>query len=111
MTKFRRPLPAGIQGGRGRTLGAVLVAAALGGCGVSTSSDVNQAVGDAAHAAQAVTQLSEKAMRSWCPAAVAGDGRGLSQAQARDCLRRAWNGWLGELKRNGYDPSKVARGK
>jgi hypothetical protein len=96
---------------RGAALGVVLVALALGGCGTSTSSEVSQAVGDAAHVAHAVTQLSEKAMRSWCPAAVAGDGRELTQTQARRCLRRAWNGWLGELKRNGYDPNKVGEGK
>jgi hypothetical protein len=101
-----------VSGRRGRrTLGAVLAAVALGGCGASGSGDVNQAVGDAARAAQAVTQLSKQAMRSWCPAAVAGDGRQLTQAQARDCLRRAWNGWLGELERNGYDPREIAQGK
>ena len=111
VTSFSRRLFAGVRDHRSAALGILLAAVALGGCGTSTSSEVNQAVGDAAHAAQAVTQLSQKAMRSWCPAAVAGDGRPLSQAQARDCVRQAWNGWLGELKRNGYDPRKVARGQ
>jgi hypothetical protein len=94
----------------GATVSAVLVVAALVGCG-STASEVDQAVGDAAQAAHAVTQLSQKAMRSWCPAAVADGGRSLTQAQARACLRRAWNGWLAELKRHGYNPQQVARGK
>jgi hypothetical protein len=89
----------------------VLLAVVIGGCGTSTSSEVNQAVGDTAHVAHAVTELSEKAMRSWCPAAAADDARRLTQARARECLRRAWNGWLGELKRNGYDPNKVGEGK
>ena len=111
MTRLYPRLLAARRGRGRRTLGAVLAAAALGGCGASGSGDVNQAVGDAARAAQAVTQLSQKAVRSWCPVAVAGDGRQLTQAQARDCLRRAWNGWLGELKRNGYDPRKIAQGK
>ena len=111
MTRLWGRLLAGMGGRRSRTLGALLAAAALSGCGVSGSSDVHQAASDAAHAAQTVTQLSQKAMRSWYPAAVAGNGRQLSQAQARDCLRRAWNEWLGELKRNGYDPNKVAQGK
>jgi hypothetical protein len=85
---------------------------ALGACGVSTSSDVNQAVRDAAHVAHAVTQVSETTMRSWCPAAVASDGgRQLSRQQAQDCLRRAWNGWLSELRRNGYDANEVGQGK
>jgi hypothetical protein len=84
--------------------------AALAGCGVS-GNEVNQAVGDAAHAAHAATQLSNQAMRSWCPAAVADDGRRLTQVQARDCLQRAWNGWLTELKRSGYDPRQIAQGK
>ena len=86
----------------------MLAALALGGCGAG---EVNEAVRDASQAAHAVTRLSEKAMRSWCPAAVCNGGRRLSRAQARDCLRRASNGWLGELKRNGYDPRKIAQGK
>jgi hypothetical protein len=111
MTRLHPRLLAASGGPGWRTLGAMLAAAALGGCGPPGSGDVNQAVGDAARAAQAVTQLSQKAVRSWCPAAVAGDGRQLTQAQARDCLRRAWNGWLGELKRNGYDARAIAQGK
>ena len=115
----RRPLPGRCgerasqrRGWRGTvTVTAVLAAVALGGCGGSVSSEVNQAVGDPTRAARAATQLSQKAMQSWCPAAVASNGRRLSQAQARDCLRRAWNGWLSELKRNGYDPNKVAQRK
>ena len=111
MTRSSRQLSAGVRRKRGAAVRLVLVALALGGCGTSTSSEVNQAVGEAAHVAHAVTQLSENAMRSWCRAAVAHSGRRLTQAQASDCLRRAWNGWLGELKRNGYDPNKVAEGK
>ena len=111
MTRLRRRLPGGAGGHpTAGALGVVLAVVALAGCGVS-GSDVNQAVGGAAHAAQAVTHLSEKAMRSWCPAAVADDGRQLSQGQARDCLQRAWNGWLNELKRNGYDPRRIAQGQ
>ncbi len=76
MTSFSRRLFAGARDQRSGALGILLAAVALGGCGTSTSSEVNQAVGETAHAAHAVTQLSEKAMRSWCPAAVADDGRG-----------------------------------
>ena len=94
----------------GATVSAVLVVGALVGCG-STANEVNQAVGAAAQAAHAVTQLSQKAMRSWCPAAVADGGRNLTQAQARACLHRAWTGWLDELKRYGYNPQQVAQGK
>jgi hypothetical protein len=79
------------------TLGVLLAAATLAGCG----NQVSQAVGDAAQAAHTVTSLSEKAMRSWCPAAVADGGRGLTQTHARGCLRRAWGAWLGELERHG----------
>ena len=111
MTRFCRPLFQGARGHGSGAFGILLVAVALGGCSASTSSEVNQVVGDTAHVAHAVTQLSEKAMRSWCPAAVGDDGQRLTQAQARECLRRAWNGWLGELKRNGYDPNKVGEGK
>ena len=111
MTRFSRELSAGVRRKRGGAHGVVLVTVALGGCGASTSSEVNQAVGDAAHVAHAVTQLSENALRSWCPAVVAADGRRLTQAQARGCLRRVWNGWLGGLKRNGYDPNQVGEGK
>lgn len=111
MTSASRRLCEGVRRKRIAALGLVLAALALGACGTSTSSEVNQAVGEAAHVAHAVTQLSEKAMRSWCLAAVADDGRRLTQTQARECLHRAWNGWLGELKRNGYDPNKVGEGQ
>ena len=50
-------------------------------------------------------------MGSWCPRSVADGGRRLSQAQARDCLKRAWNGWLSELRHDGYDPRKIAQAK
>jgi len=94
----------------GGTLAAVLTTAALVGCG-STASEVNQAVGDAAETAHLMTQLSHKTMKSWCPAAVTDGGRNLTQAQARTCLRRAWNSWLTELKRDGYSPQQVAQGR
>jgi len=92
-------------------VGMVLAAAVLGGCGNSAAGDANEAVGDAAKAAHAVTHLSRRAMRSWCPAAVSSGGRNLTQAQARACLHRAWTGWLDELKRYGYNPQQVAQGK
>ena len=111
MTSSSRPLLPGARGRRSGALGILVVALALGGCGASTSSEVNQVVGETARVAHAVTQLSENAMRSWCPAAVADDGQRLTQVEARECLRRAWNGWLRELKRNGYDPNKVSEGQ
>jgi hypothetical protein len=111
VTSLSRRLFPGARAQRSAALWLVLLAVAIGGCGTSTSSEVNQAVGEADHVARAVTQLSEKAMRSWCPAAVAADGRRLTQTQARECLRRAWNRWLGELKRNGYDPNNVGEGQ
>ena len=88
----------------------VLAALALGGCGAPSLGDVHEAVGGAAHAAQAVTQLSQQLMRSWCPQAVAEGGRKLTEGQARGCLQRAWQDWLRELRRNGYDPGKVGGG-
>ena len=66
-------------------------------------------MGGAARASGATTQLSQQLMRSWCPQAVAGGGRRLTEAQARDCLRRAWDAWLRELRQNGYDPTRVGR--
>ena len=111
MTRLYRRLLAASTGRGRRMLGAVLAAAALGGCGVSATGTSTRRWGTRPVRRKRVTQLSEHAMRSWCPAAVAGDGRQLTQAQARDCLRRAWNGWLGELERNGYDPNKVGEGK
>jgi hypothetical protein len=83
---------------------AALVALAVGGCG-----GTSDALGGAAGASAATTQLSRQLMRSWCPQAVAGGGRRLTEAQARDCLHRAWDAWLRELRRNGYDPTRVER--
>jgi hypothetical protein len=90
---------------------ATAVALAAAGCAGSYSADINQAVSAATHAAHAVTQLSENAVRSWCPQAVAAGGGELTQAEARGCLQRAWEGWMNELKRNGYNPQQVAQGK
>jgi len=89
-------------------LAGVLAALALAGCGTPWA-DVNRAVGEAGHAAGAVTRLSQNAVRSWCPQAGVNGGRDLTQTQARACLQRAWQGWLGELRRNGYNPSQVGR--
>ena len=111
----QRPIVTGARISRSRKgsracqpVAALLAAVALAGCGGSTA---NQAVSDAAHVAHVVTQLSKRQMRSWCPRSVADGGRALSQAEARECLRRAWNGWLSELRRDGYDPRKIAQGQ
>ena len=87
---------------------ATLIALAVGGCG-GTSDVLSQAVSGAARASGAATRLSEQLMRSWCPQAATGGGRRLTQAQARRCLQQAWDAWRGELRRDGYDPSRVGR--
>ena len=84
----------------------VLVVLALAGCG-SPSAEVGHAVSAAAHASQAVTRLSHRLIRSWCPQAVAHGGRDLTPEQARGCLQRAWSDWLRELRHNGYDPTQA----
>jgi hypothetical protein len=89
-----------------RALAAALIAVTLAGCG-GTSDALSHAVSAAARASNAATRLSPQLMRSWCPQAVAGGGRRLTDAQARGCLQRAWDGWLRELRRNRYDPSRV----
>ena len=111
----QRPIVTGARISRSRKgsracqpVAALLAAVALAGCGGSTA---NQAVSDAAHVAHVVMQLSKRQMRSWCPRSVADGGRALSQAEARECLRRAWNGWLSELRHDGYDPRKIAQGQ
>jgi hypothetical protein len=87
---------------------AALVALAVGGCG-GTSDALSRAVRRAARASGAATQLSRQLMRSWCPQAVADGGRRLTEAQARGCLHRAWDAWLREPRRNGYDSTRVRR--
>jgi hypothetical protein len=91
-----------------RASAAALIALTLAGCG-GTSDALSHAVSGAARASKAATRLSQQLTRSWCPQAVAGGGRRLTEAQARGCLQRAWDGWLRELRRNGYDPSRVGR--
>jgi len=98
-----RPAPA-----RRRVWLAALVALAVGGCG-GTSDALSRAVSGAARASGAATQLSQNVMRAWCPQAVADGGRRLTEAQARDCLHRAWDAWLHELRQTGYDPTRVRR--
>jgi hypothetical protein len=93
---------------RRRALVAALVALAVGGCG-GTSGALSRVVNGAARASGATTQLSRQLMRSWCPHAVAGGGRRLTEVQARDCLHRAWATGLREPRRNGYDPTRVGR--
>jgi hypothetical protein len=87
---------------------AALIALTLAGCGAA-SDPLSHAIGGAAQAARATTRFSQQLMRSWCPPAVAAAGRRLTEAQARECLRQAWGAWLHELRRNGYDPSRVGR--
>ena len=91
-----------------RAAATALIALTLSGCG-ATSDALSHPVSGAARASKAATRLSQQLMRSWCPQAVAGGGHRLSEAQARGCLQQAWDGWLRELRRNGYDPSRVGR--
>jgi hypothetical protein len=91
-----------------RVSAAALIALAVGGCG-GTSDALSHAASGAARASGATTRLSQQLMRSWCPQAVASGGRRLTEAQARGCLQRAWDAWLRDLRRNGYDPSRVGR--
>ena len=93
---------------RRRPLAAALIALTLAGCG-GTSDALSHAVSGAASASGAATCFSHQLMRSWCPQAVAAGGRRLTEAQARGCLRQAWDAWLHELRRNGYDPNRVGR--
>jgi hypothetical protein len=95
---------------RAVAVGGVLVtlAPALAGCGAPDRSDIPPVVGGAAHVAHAITGLSRQLMRSWCPQASANGGPGLNEEQARACLRRAWQSWLRQLQRNGYDPRQIA---
>ncbi len=93
---------------RRRPWAAALIAPTVGGCG-GTSDALSDAVNGAARASSAATRSSQRLMRSWCPRAGAAGGRGLTDAQARGCLRQAWDAWLRELRRNGYDPNRVGR--
>ena len=94
--------------GRKGALIAGLVVLAVGGCG-GPSAAASRAVSGAARVSTAVTRLSENVTRSWCPEAVAGGGRLLTEAHALGCLRHAWDTWLRELRRDGSDPTRLAR--
>ncbi len=93
-----------------RTFVLAGVVFALAGCGVPRD-EVRHVVGGAGGVARAVTSVSHQLVRSWCPQALTDGGRELSQAQARGCLARAWQDWLRELRRSGYDPLQVANGR
>lgn len=87
---------------------AAATALTMAGCG-GTSDALSHAISGAARVSKATTGISQQLMRSWCPQAVADGGRRLTEAQARRCLQKAWDGWLRELRRNGYDPGQVRR--
>jgi len=105
-----RHAPSSWRVGRTFVLAGVVFAVALAGCGVPRD-EVRHVVGGAGGVARAVTSFSRQLVRSWCPQALTDGGRELSQAQARGCLARAWQDWLRELRRSGYDPVRVADGR
>jgi hypothetical protein len=84
------------------------IALTLAGYG-GTPAAVSHALSAAAGASRAATRLSQQLMRSSCPQAIAEGGRRLTEEQTRECLRQAWNTPLHEVRRNGYDPSRVGR--
>ena len=67
---------------RRRPWAVALIALTLAGCG-GPSAAVRHALDGAASASGAATRFSQQLMRSWCPQAVAGGGRRLTEAQAR----------------------------
>jgi hypothetical protein len=85
-----------------------MIARAIGG-NREASARLSHAVSGATHVAGATTPFSPQLVRSWCARAARATRRPLTYAQARGCLRQAWNAWRLELRRNGYDPSRVGR--
>jgi hypothetical protein len=93
---------------RRRALVAALIALAVGGCGETSDAEATRSA--ARRACRGPPRGSPRQlMRSWCPEAVAGARRRLTEARARGCVRHAWDVWLRELRRNGYDPTRVGR--
>jgi len=56
----------------------------------------------------AATRLSQRLIPQGCPQAVRRGGRDLSQRPG-ECLRRARDAWLRELRRGDYNPGHVGR--
>jgi tellurite resistance protein len=94
---------------------ATVAAALLAGCGGSpvSPSDVahpRRALRDAAEVSAATAAASQHFMERICAKAVINDGRDLTRAEAQQCVRRLRDGYLRELRRDGYDPQAAATG-
>lgn len=87
-------------------LAAACAALTIAGCGGVPTTPAH-ALRDSAKLSHDAIDFSHSTMRRWCPAAVQNDGRDLTQAQARACLRRAAVEYRAVLKKDGYDPTTV----
>jgi len=98
-----------------RTLTAAFAAATLvtAGCGgdYELPTDPGAAVRDVARVARDISQVERAFLAKWCPDAFTNGGRDLTTPGARACLRKAKEAYLAELRKVGYDPEAIARGK
>ena len=93
---------------RRRLWAAALIALTLAGCG-ATSDPLSHAVSGAAR-----RRVRRHPLLAAADAVLVPAGRRCRRPQAdrgagARCLRQAWDVWLHELRRNGYDPSRVGR--
>jgi hypothetical protein len=87
---------------------AVVAAIGIGGCGASV--DPSHLIGNAAKLTAKITQMTQAYLHHWCPHAFENNAKHLTQREARGCLQRAKNDYLGILHKSGYDPSKIVAG-
>ena len=95
------------------TLAATAAIAVGAGCGgdYELPTDPGSAVRDAARVVRDLSRVEHAFLAKWCPDAFTDRGRDLTTPKARACLRDAKDAYLSELRKAGYDPEAIARGK
>jgi hypothetical protein len=99
-----------------RAAALFLVIGAIGIFGVRACATVvlpstpRGALKDLGVAGRTIIDATHRLERHLCPRAFNAGGRQLTRRQARACIAKVWNGYIGALKSGGYAPERIAVG-